>query len=120
MMTTGATLTLLEILTEFTASLPLLPSDKAHKKKQSKTKTMSDEERFTVVQMYEFAKKGNKGKMPRGFWTKVADHFHMTARTINSILKWWTANGGSKKQNYKAGQQSKYSDLINQFVKLPQ
>ena len=118
---TGGASTLAQILTEFLGAPPRLPSDasdEAPPKTSRRAPTMSDEERFSVVQMYEFAKKGNKGKVPRGFRTKVADHFHVSTRTIDSILKRWTMNGGSMRQSSKSGRHSKYSDLIERFVKL--
>ena len=87
--------------------------------KSGEKESLLNNQRYSIVQMYEFAVQGNKGKMPRGFRAKVALYFKFSPRTVDRVIARWKTNAETNRNHLKAGRKTKYADLIAKFKLLP-
>ena len=72
---------MLDLLSNFSGipALVLVRSKPPVAVAKKRTKPLTDEERFSIIQLYDFMTK-DQGKTPRGFWLKIAEHFRSSTR----------------------------------------
>ena len=59
---------------------------------KTRTKPLTEKEKFATVIEFEKFRNKDKGKIPKGFRVDVVDHFEVSPQTIDSITSWWKSN----------------------------
>ena len=90
----------MNLFTDLLGLLPLAMAPAASRR----TKSITDNDCYAIVQMLQFESKLNDGKLPRGYRQRLADYYYrVLTRSIDTIIHNWKMGKSTKSQYQKAG-----------------